>query len=394
MRVLVDARHLNKPQQSGVGEYTVHILRALFDLPTDDTYTLLTTGRRMDNTHMQRLSNGSLSEINHEGRRSRQHVRDGVTRTHLYVPNKLLNIATLAASRPTLDYLADTSPDVVFLPNLNIAALPAETPHVLTVHDLTWRKFPAFYPAKMRVWHHFTQAKRLITGSTRCICPSKSTARDLGSEFEISNTDIDIVPHGIDETFQPKRRAQDHGIRSKYGLPNRFALFLGTIEPRKNVESVIKGVRAYRREYNDDIKLVIAGGYGWKHRSVRQLVRNHEWIIHLGHVRSDERPALYREADVFIWPSIYEGFGLPVLEALACGTPTITSRTSSLPEITKDAALLIDPHNINDIVIGLEQILCDETLSATLSKKSLARATEFSWQTAAKLTRNSLKSAL
>ena len=394
MHVLVDTRHLNKPQQSGVGEYTVNILRALFDLPNNDTYTLLTTGQRMDNTHFQRMTEDGLHATQDNGRKRTQSIRDRVTRRHLHIPNKLLNLGTLTTNKPTLDRLAGERADVIFLPNLNITSLPVDTPHVLTVHDLTWHMFPAFYPMKMRAWHHLTRAGRLITDATRCICPSKSTARDLQSQYDIPSASIDVIPHGIDPMFQPRRRPQDHGIRSNYRLPDRFVLFLGTVEPRKNVEAVIKGVRAYRQTHNDDIKLVLAGGYGWKHRSVQRLVSTHAWVRHLGHIHAEERPALYREASAFVWPSIYEGFGLPVLEAMACGTPTVTSRTSSLPEITADAALLIDPHNINDVAIALEQILCDQTLRNKLSQKGIERASIFDWKTAAESTRNSLKSAI
>ncbi len=369
MRILVDIRHLADKHKTGVGEYTTELLRALFEIDRENEYVLFSSG------------------MNRAPALSTNHVR---------IPNKLLKISTYFTGRPYLTTLESlhhsTTPplpsDLVFLPNLNFTSLPSQTKYVLTIHDLSWNISPEFLSWKMRLWHHGTRAGKLISGASAIIVPSNSVKQDVVRIFKKSPDLVHVIPHGVDQTFSPNQQPQDHGVRSRLKLPKRFALFVGTLEPRKNILAIINAVETYRKETGDDLHLVLAGTLGWKSKSIRDRLRTCEpanlrtspWLHHLGYVRSEDRPALYRAAQIFLWPSHYEGFGLPVLEAMASGIPVITSATTALPELTQNAAILVDPHDPRDLVEALKQTLSSQTLRDQLRAAGPARAANFTWQ--------------
>ncbi len=183
-------------------------------------------------------------------------------------------------------------------------------------------------------------------------------------------------------------------IKRRYNLPNKFILYLGTLEPRKNIEGIISAYDVLRRKNNlpaqagelDEVKLIIAGGRGWKSKNILKQWQSSDYkddIIFLGYVESEDKIYLYNLASVFVYPSFYEGFGYPPLEAMACGLPVITSFSSSLPEVVGEAAIMIDPYNINQIAEAIRQVLTDYELRDGLIKKGLERAKQFSWAKAA-----------
>lgn len=377
MRVLVDVRHLNQSQPSGVGVYTHELLRALFEIDKKNEYVLLSSGsRRLQPAESARGLKPAATNNN-------------VSFIHLSTPNKFLNLRTLLLHHPTINWRVSEPIDLIFLPNLNITSLPTDIPTVLTIHDLSWNLFPEFYSQKMRLWHKATKPKELIEKSARVLVPSTSTKQDVMNVFGKPENEIDVVPHGVEKIFSPKMEARDHGVRSRLKLPKRFALFVGTLEPRKNLFGLIDGIKYYRNKYHDDLSLVLVGKWGWKSTQLRHRLWKKDvrpWVHQLGYVDDADRAALYRSASVFVWPSIYEGFGLPVLEAMASGTPVITSHTSSLPELTKDSAVMVDPYNSVDIGEALNGILNSKPLQQMLKERGLARAADFSWQKTAKQT--------
>jgi len=365
MRILVDIRHLTNPQQSGVGEYTIQLLRALFEMDQKNEYVLFSSGHIKPDLSSYFLLSTSYFHI------------------HVPISNKLLNLRTLFLQHPPINWRVREPIDLLFLPNLNIVSLPTDIPTVLTIHDLSWHFFPEFYSKKMQWWHKATRPNELITRSRHLIVPSQSTKQDVVCAFQKQEERISVIPHGCDACFTPHREARDHGVRSRLKLPKEFALFVGTMEPRKNLLALIEGVKHYRIQSHNDLHLVLVGKWGWRSRDLRQRLKKndvHDWVHYLGYVANEDRPALYRSATVFTWPSIYEGFGLPVLEAMASGTPVVTSHTSSLSELTKDAAILVDPYNSRDISDALRGLLGSNTLQKQLSQRGLARAKELSWK--------------
>lgn len=370
MRILVDCRHLSQTNQSGVGEYTTSILRALFLLSDKHEYILFSAGRTKPNLTS---IGGAYPFVKH---------------VHVNTPNKLLNIKTVLFNRPTIDQYVGEKIDLIFLPNLNIISLPKNIPTVLTIHDLSWHHFPEYYSWKMNLWHKILRPIDLISRS-RIIAPSNATALDLVNTFSIQETSVHTIPHGISPTFRPMMEARDHGVRSRYKLPKRFALFVGTLEPRKNVLSIIEAMKLYREKSHDDLHLVLAGSWGWNTKTLRHRLREkdvRDWVHHLGYVPSTDKPALYRSANLFVWPSFYEGFGLPVLEAMACGAPVITSPVSSIPELAGNAAMYVDPFNIQDLAEAVNQVISSIPLQEHMKKAGLTRSHAFTWETAAKQT--------
>ncbi|MCX6715134.1 MAG: glycosyltransferase family 1 protein [Candidatus Uhrbacteria bacterium] len=379
MRILVDCRHLNTHEQSGVGEYTIQLLGALFALANTHEYILLTSGREAPDLLSIFRSRTSPSFV----------FPAFVKHTHVPMANKFLNLKLLLMKQPAINWLVKDPIDLVFLPNLNITVLPTSIPTVLTIHDVSWKFFPDFFSRKMRVWHHLLDAHKLIRDARFVITPSNTTSHDVARMFRKSPDEIAAIPHGITSTFHPRMEAHDHGVRSKLKLPKRFALFVGTIEPRKNVLSIIEGVKRYREMTHDDLHLVLVGKWGWKSHNIRRRLWKrdvHDWVHNLEYINPLDLPAIYRSASVFIWPSFYEGFGLPILEAMASGLPVITSNISSMPEVTSSGALHVDPFNIQDIADALKGIISLKPLHEQLKKAGLERATEFSWKKAAEQT--------
>ena len=371
MRILVDCRHLNQHKQSGVGEYTVSILQALFLLSNSHEYILFTSGRTKPN----------LESIigNHPF----------VKQVHIPTANKFLNIKTLLFKHSTIDQYIQNTIDLIFLPNLNIISLPTNIPTILTVHDLSWYHFPEFYSLKMRLWHKLLNPKYLIKKCHTLITPSNATKQDLLNTYSVQSSLINIIPHGISSAFHPEMESRDHGIRSRLKLPKRFALFVGTLEPRKNILSVIEAIKQYRELSRDDLHLVLVGSWGWNTNELRRRLWRkdvHSWVHKLGYIKSEDIPAIYRSATIFVWPSFYEGFGLPVLEALACGTPVITSHVSSMPEIAENSAIYIDPFNIQDITNAIKSVVQSKPLLDQLRKNGLEQAKKFTWEKTAKET--------
>ena len=373
MRILIDIRALGQKHPSGVGEYTKQLLKALFVIDQNNQYILFNSGSQKTK---QRVKN-VVSSITHP--------QTNIELVHRSIPNKLINAANLLNLSSAIPIKLQRSTDLLFLPNLTITNIDSQTRVVLTVHDLSWKYFPEFFSQKMLTWHKAAKPKMTIKKATHIITPSNSTKQDVIHSFKKSKHAVSTIAHGINPIFESKLQAQDHGIRSKYHLPKKFVLFMGTLEPRKNIHTLIDAVNEYRNQTGDDLHLVLAGNWGWKSGKIKTHI-NKQWIRHLGYVKDKERPAIYRSAKTLIWPSFYEGFGLPVLEAMACGTPVITSNTSSLPEISKNAAIHIDPFNHKDIRIALEQLLSSSKLQNQLQESGLAQASTFSWKKAAQKT--------
>lgn len=377
MRVLVDIRHLSSPNLAGVGGYTKSLLHALFEIDKENEYVLLSTGTRR-----------SSLEVPPDKR---------VSYVHVQAPNKLLNLRTLLLRHPTINWRVREPLDLIFLPNINFATLPQDIPTVLTLHDLSFKLYPDFFSRKMQWWHTATRPAELIAASRSIIVPSYSSKYDLERLFTTPAKKTHVIPHGVSPAFCDKMSASDHGVRSRLKLPKKFVLFVGTIEPRKNLLALIEGVKDYRDRTHDDLHLVIVGGWGWRSHAVRRRLWKRDtygWVHQLGYVDVRDLPAIYRSALATIFPSIYEGFGLPILESLTSGTPVITSCTSSMPEVGGDAAIYIDPYNSRDISEALRGLIGSSSLQKQLRERGIQRARPFTWEKAARETLEVFKRAL
>ncbi|MCR4314315.1 MAG: glycosyltransferase family 4 protein [Candidatus Uhrbacteria bacterium] len=369
MRILVDIRHLSVPNISGVGGYTRSLLHALFEIDKENDYVLLSSGTKHPSLEI--------------------HNKERISHVHVPVPNKLLNLRTLLLRHPTINWHVREPIDLIFLPNLAIAQLPEDIPTVLTLHDFSWQIYPDFFSRKMQWWHKATRPSELIAKSRSIIVPSESSKRDCERLFATPHEKTRVIHHGVSPTFSDRMSASDHGVRSRLKLPKKFVLFVGTIEPRKNLLALIEGVKDYRDRTHDDLHMVIVGEWGWRSHAVRRRLWKRDtygWIHQLGYVDASNLPAVYRSAQATIFPSIYEGFGLPILESLASGTPVITSHTSSMPEVGSDAAIYIDPYNSRDISEALRGLMGSSSLQKQLRERGIERASQFTWEKTARET--------
>lgn len=260
-------------------------------------------------------------------------------------------------------------------------------PCVLTVHDLIYHLFPEHH--KWLNYRFLNAAMPLfVRRADHIIAISQSTKRDLMRLYGTPEDKISVVYEAAAPGFIPQPPNRVAAVRERLGLPERYLLAVGTIEPRKNYARLVEALAILRRD-DPDLRLVIAGSEGWLTGGFHRALEEHEQsraVIRPGWVTDEDLPSLYAGATALVLPSLYEGFGLPVLEAMAVGTPVACSHTSSVGEIAGDAALTFDPENTGEMVEVLRRLLRDGDRRESLREKGYARAAEFSWARAAKET--------
>lgn len=258
---------------------------------------------------------------------------------------------------------------------------------VITIHDLTPILFSNTFNSTTVLLHKLLLPRTLRTAD-KIITDSNSTKKDLINYFKIPEGKIRVILLAADEKFKPLNNKEIREAKQKYSLNFPFILYVGTLEPRKNIPSLIKAFYKLKKK-NLQYKLVIAGKKGWKYKEIFETIDKlnlQNDVVFTGYVSDEGLPALYNAADLFVYPSIYEGFGLPPLEAMACGTPVITSNTSSLPEVVGDAGIMVDPYDVDGLADAMHEVLADGGLRANMIKKGLERAKMFSWEQCAKET--------
>ncbi len=258
---------------------------------------------------------------------------------------------------------------------------------VFTLHDLAFRFYPETHTPLNR-WFLNVMMPRFLHAAGAVIAVSEHTKRDALRAYGIDETKVRVIYEGVSPRFCPANPEAIQATRRKYNLPDRFILFVGTIEPRKNLTTLLAAYRLLRGQ-GAEHKLVIVGKRGWLYgdffRQLRASGLEGE-IIFPGFVPDEDLPALYGGADLFAFPSLYEGFGLPPLEAMACGTPVVCADSSSLPEVVGDAALLVPPSDVAAWAEALRRLACDADLQASLRSRGPEQARRFSWEQAARAT--------
>ena len=268
---------------------------------------------------------------------------------------------------------------------------------VVTVHDLAFRLFPETAPHGTRSW--LARIERTLAKASRIIAVSESTRRDLLELYDVDPGLVSVIPLGVDRArFRPSGRDAIDLVRSRFGLNGPYLLYLGGIEPRKNLQSVLV---AFAR-LGPDVRLVIAGsGVEWNPEGPVLLQKAldslppeaRRRVVRTGYVSEGDKVALLSGAGALVYPSLYEGFGLPVLEAMACGTPVVTSDRSSLPEVAGEGALYVDPGDPEAIAAAIERVLSDGQLRTRLRETGMEQAARFTWEETARRTAEILREA-
>lgn len=382
MKIGIDIRSLIQPHYSGISEYTYNLLKALFRIDKINEYFLFSNSYKDLDLPLWNFENVSYCNCRY--------------------PNKLINFSFKFLKYPKLDSLIERKKncgklDIFFLPNLNFVSFSTNIKKVLTVHDLSFEKYPKFFSFKKRIWHKAINPKKLTKTADKIIAVSNNTKKDLMDFYNLKESKIEVIYPGINEIFSGANLAKQDldRVRKKYDLPENFFLFLGTVEPRKNILGLINAYKIFQKRYwqkANNFKLVIAGAPGWLYKDVFRAVEQDESmcgsIKFLGYVEIKDKPAIYKLAKLFIYPSFYEGFGFPPLEAMACGTPVITSHTSSLSEIIGQAALTVDPYNAFELAEQINNLACDSELRNYLIERGLKRSSEFRWEKSAQKVKN------
>lgn len=356
-------------QRSGVGYYTGNLLAALMDSEPQWDYLL--------------YSNRPLNGLEHSLQKARQVGRR-------FSPSRWLWMQTILPmairhSRPRLCHFTNA-----------LAPLWQTAPYVLTIHDASLFLYGRYHPRA----RHLTMRLTLPYVARRAaaiITVSHHSRDDLIRVLDVQPEKIHVVYEAAAERFRPVTDpAVLTGLRRKYDLPPQFVLYVGTLEPRKNLGRLLRALKQVREDGLPH-HLVLAGAMGWMMDSFRQEVQAlglGDVVHYLGYIPGHDLPGLFSLATVFAFPSLYEGFGLPPLEAMACGLPVLTSNQTSLAEICGEAAYLVNPQSVEAITAGLRVLLRDDDLRRTLRDRGLQRVTHFSWQRAARETRDVYRQAL
>lgn len=267
---------------------------------------------------------------------------------------------------------------------------------VFTLHDAAYLLFPEHHLPRNRIYLR-TMMPRFLRRADRIIAVSEHTRRDALRLYGLDPEKVVVIPEGVEARFRADVAPEVVGeVRRRYGLPERFILSVGTIEPRKNYPTLAEAY-ATLRERHPDVGLVIAGGRGWLDEPFFERVRSlglDGHVVFTGHVPDDDMPGLLNAAEVFAFPSEFEGFGLPPLEAMACGVPVVSSNAASLPEVVGDAGVLVAPKDVRGWVAAIDRLLGDAPLRGGFGARGLARSRRFSWDTAAERTLEVYRSVL
>ncbi len=362
MRIGIDA-HAIGSQTAGNETYIKNLIEALAALDAENEYVLFFTHPEAARSWQGRFPNFRVCLV-------RPHTR------YVRIPLSL----PLAAWRMGVDLL-----------HVQYVAPPVcPVPFVVTIHDLSFEHLPQFYTPRER-WLFQRAIRYTAQRAAKILTVSEYSARDILAMYRVPSDRVVVTPEGVSPHFAPVRESERlQAVRARYGIAREYILSVGSLQPRKNLVRLIQAyIHLRRRDEEVEHQLVIVGKKGWLYGDIFRAAQQSPFsrdILFTGYVPEEDLPALYSGATVFVYPSIFEGFGLPVLEAMACGVPVITSHSSSLPEVVGEAALMVNPYDERAIEGALAQLLWDEALRRELSERGLRRARQFSWRRTAELT--------
>jgi glycosyltransferase involved in cell wall biosynthesis len=356
LKIAIDAR---KWRDYGIGTYVRNLVRHLAPIDRETTYFLFCN--RADEATLRDLAENFVPVVDDSGGYS--------LREHVSIPAKLRRLGA----------------DLLHSPHY-VLPLLCRRRAVVTIHDCIHLLFPEYLPSRMALTYAHRMMGHAIARSALVFTVSEASRRDILRFYPHADADrLQVVPNAIDAAIleHPGEEEMER-VKERYQIRGRFVLYAGNIKPHKNLERLIAAFgQLKQRPGHEDLKLLIIGDEINKYGSLRRRVESagvrHD-VRFFGFVPESTLAALYRLASVFAFPSLYEGFGLPPLEAMASGTPVVTSRISSLPEVVGDAAVLVDPYSEDDIADGIERVLGDDALRAALIEKGHARVSQFSWE--------------
>ena len=388
MRIGIDARTILNPEKGeaiGVGHYTYQLIRNLLELDSENEYVLFFDFR---------VREKDIKKFTKPNVKIKFYPFSDYKK---YLPgaySEILGTATLAKEK--LDILHATSPH-------SRIPMGYRGKCIVTFHDLSIYRIPQCYPkisnTKERAVYNLMSGK-----ADKIIAVSGSTKKDVEEIFKVASSKIDVIYSGLDKRFFDEPKIDSQKVLEKYGITKKYILFLGTLEPSKNITRLLEAFAKFKAKLNPIVagknlkfnyQLVLAGKRGWLSQEYLRIIKDlgiNKDVIFTGYLVGDELTPLFKNSEFFVMPSLYEGFGMTVLEAFATGTPAIISRVSSLPEIAENAAYFVDPMNINEIAEAMFKFSQDENLRSEYRDRGLEQAKKFDWQKTARKTLEVYKS--
>lgn len=369
MRVGLEGKVLT-PEIGGIGRYAVNLVKALISISAReqlDVEFVIFTAPQTDRGVLSGLQANPCDRF--------RRVKSTLLRSSLLLPAGML-----------LD-------QIDLFHGLDQAGIPfffKKGRYVVTLHDAIACFMPHMFPLKHRL-----VLKMALSAVRRqadlIIVPSELCKEDAVRYLGVERGRIVVIPEGVDGRFQPfGDSGRVETVRQKYGIPPEYILFVGALQPRKNIPTLLQAFALLLAEKpSRELTLVIAGGGGWKQQEIFNTIRSlriEDHICFPGYIDDEDLPDLYRGAQLFVFPSLYEGFGLPILEAMGCGVPVIASHTSAMPEVAGEAALLVDPMDANALAEAMASVLDDRALRDELRRRGMDRVRHFSWEAVARKT--------
>jgi len=357
---------------SGVENYIRSLLNAMMEVDDENTYVLFYNSKK------------DCSEFigEFDGRR--------VKVVASAYPNKFLHLMWRFLNSPKIDRLIEKKSgkriDVLFVPDPRPSPVSKGVRKVTTFHDLSFERYPQYFSWKSRLWFKVLHPRREVETSDRLIAVSDFTARELKDVYKVKQDKIVVIPEAPPGQLRPVIDAPELArVKSKYGLPDLFFLTFSTLEPRKNLESVMKAFSIFQKKQPLETYRLVMAGRRDSSMFGKVFLEEHPDIFQAGFIEEADKAAIYSLARGLIFVSTYEGFGLPILEAMACGTPVIASSVASMPEVAGEAAILVEPYDTEKIADAMERLTHDD-VAQDFHEKGLEHVKEFSWKKAAKAT--------
>jgi glycosyltransferase involved in cell wall biosynthesis len=369
MKVFVEGTPLFR-QRTGVGQYTKNLLEALFRLDGTHQYTIFSFAF---------LGRGAQGKPIPAGPRLRY-------RTIRYTPSKIFNAIVRKIASPPIDVMLGSRPDLFVFPNFVRYPLPLGSRAIAVIHDLTFVLHPE-YTARRNRRFLLRYVPKTISKCDHIITVSQNAKDEIVQCYGVDPDRISIVSPALDHAFfYPRPMAEIEAVTRRYAITKPYIFYAGTLEPRKNISGILNAYTSLPPVVRASYSIVLAGGRGWLDREIQADLESlrHLGVVTTGYVPDEYLPALYSGASVFVYPSFYEGFGMPPLEAMACNAPVIVSDNSSLPEVVGDAGVLVNAHDTASLAHHIEKVLGDPALADDLRRKGLERAKASTWDDSAR----------
>lgn len=352
MLIGFDASRISVANRTGTENYSYQLLKHILELESTHAYRLYLRGN----------------------------LDDPILK-HSRVDQKVIGLPRLWTQLGLATEVMLRRPDLLFIPAHTLPVIrPRNMPTVVTIHDLGAEYLPQYHQFPSKLYLN-KSTEYAISQASHLIAVSEFTRQDIINKYQVDPDRVTAIPLGVD--LEANRRASSteiEKVRQKHHLNQNYVLFVGTIQPRKNLTRLIE---AYAKILPTDYDLVLAGGKGWLSDEIYNSPARRgisERVKFLGYIDELDKPALYSGATATALVSLFEGFGLPAIESMACGTPVLASNASSIPEVVGKAAVLVDPNDVDSIAAGLSRLLYDQSLRQDLSVKGLKQAAKFSWQ--------------